>query len=510
MKKLFYSMFILAMTAMTFTSCEDVPEPYNNPNNAGGSSAQTGSLPYTSSSLNDWSVVTPKGVAWSLGSTYAKASGYVDGSNTETETWLISPVINTTTEVGAIVDFQHVIRYVYNADDINNHKMYISKDYADDVTTATWTELNYVPEASTTNTWDFYDAKTVTIPDEYLNSDVVLAFKFTASATASTTWELKALTVSEGVASEDDTPDTPVTPVDDGNGDGTEANPYNVTAAKSASGTGKYIKGYIVGYIDGKSLTEGMKFEAGGTTNIVLAASADETDVNNCMPIQLPTETAAPGIRSNLNMTDHAENLKKEVLLYGDIETYFGTTGLKNTTYAKIGDTEYGKKPGETPDTPDTPDGSTSYDFTKSQGDWTIVNAIALPSGLSYVWAQDSKYGMKASAYVSGTRYETDSWLVSPALSLANGGTMAFSQAQRYAASGCTDLHIMVSSTYSGGDIDVSQWTEVTPSQWPDGSSWTYVDCTATLPAGTKYVAFRYTSTTSTAATWEIKTVSIQ
>ena len=39
MKKLFYSLFALAMTAMTFTSCEDVPAPYDDPNNnqSGGS-----------------------------------------------------------------------------------------------------------------------------------------------------------------------------------------------------------------------------------------------------------------------------------------------------------------------------------------------------------------------------------------------------------------------------------------------------------------------------------------
>ena len=31
MKKLFYSFFVLAMTAMTFMSCEDVPTPYDDP-----------------------------------------------------------------------------------------------------------------------------------------------------------------------------------------------------------------------------------------------------------------------------------------------------------------------------------------------------------------------------------------------------------------------------------------------------------------------------------------------
>ena len=32
MKKLFYSLFMMALTAMTFTSCEDVPMPYDDPN----------------------------------------------------------------------------------------------------------------------------------------------------------------------------------------------------------------------------------------------------------------------------------------------------------------------------------------------------------------------------------------------------------------------------------------------------------------------------------------------
>lgn len=32
MKKLIYSLFLMAVAAMTFTACSDVPEPYENPN----------------------------------------------------------------------------------------------------------------------------------------------------------------------------------------------------------------------------------------------------------------------------------------------------------------------------------------------------------------------------------------------------------------------------------------------------------------------------------------------
>jgi predicted small lipoprotein YifL len=34
MKKLIYSLFALAMTAMTFTGCEDVPSPYDLPSDS--------------------------------------------------------------------------------------------------------------------------------------------------------------------------------------------------------------------------------------------------------------------------------------------------------------------------------------------------------------------------------------------------------------------------------------------------------------------------------------------
>lgn len=51
------------------------------------------------------------------------------------------------------------------------------------------------------------------------------------------------------------------------------------------------------------------------------------------MPIQLP----AGAIRTALNLKDNPGNLKQEVILCGNIENYFGATGLKSVAYAKIG-----------------------------------------------------------------------------------------------------------------------------------------------------------------------------
>ena len=41
MKKLFYSLFILATTALTFCSCEDVPSPFDFPSQGGGTPTPT-------------------------------------------------------------------------------------------------------------------------------------------------------------------------------------------------------------------------------------------------------------------------------------------------------------------------------------------------------------------------------------------------------------------------------------------------------------------------------------
>ena len=130
---------------------------------------------------------------------------------------------------------------------------------------------------------------------------------------------------------------------------GTEASPYTVTDAKTVkTGTNKYIKGYIVGYVPAKALNEAIFGDASSAeiapTNILLAAKADEKEVTNCMPIQLP----AGDLRTALNLKDNSGNLKKELIICGNIENYFGVPGLKSATYAKIDGKEIGKKPGDT------------------------------------------------------------------------------------------------------------------------------------------------------------------
>jgi len=166
---------------------------------------ETKEMPWTSASLSDFKIQTVKGIDWSLGSSYAKASGYVGGAYTETDAWLVSPAINTKTSSGVVIDVQHVIRYVFNDNDLANHTMWASADYDGDVSKATWTQLNYRPVASTTNSWDFYAANSVGLPESLLNKEkVYIAYRYQCSSESASTWELKEFSIKEGIA-----PDTP-------------------------------------------------------------------------------------------------------------------------------------------------------------------------------------------------------------------------------------------------------------------------------------------------------------
>ena len=128
-------------------------------------------------------------------------------------------------------------------------------------------------------------------------------------------------------------------------GAGTIDNPYTVNAIKKGGVTGTaYLKAYIVGFVPDKAISE-AQFSAEGceaTSNVIVAASADETNVNNVMAVQLPIGA----VRDGVNLKDNPTNLKQEVILYGNVENYFGQVGMKAVTWAKIGDKEFGTQTG--------------------------------------------------------------------------------------------------------------------------------------------------------------------
>ena len=145
-----------------------------------------------------------------------------------------------------------------------------------------------------------------------------------------------------------------------------------------------------------------------------------------------------------------------------------------------------------------------SIDFTSDQGEWTIENKT-IPTGLTYVWKQDTTYGMKASAYLKSTSYEAESWLISPTIDLtdAEDPTLSFSQALN---KGTNEVVAVLVSE------DGNTWNELDIEDWPAGTDWNFITSTVSLNeyAGTEIqLAFKYASTTSNCPTWEIKTLEI-
>ncbi len=117
-----------------------------------------------------------------------------------------------------------------------------------------------------------------------------------------------------------------------GTGAGTEASPFTVDQVISGSATGSevWVSGYIVGWVEGLTLSSGAKFNAEATaqTNILLAAKAGVEDVAACIPVQLPSGE----IRSAVNLQTNPKNFGKKVTFKANIEKYFGATGLKTPT----------------------------------------------------------------------------------------------------------------------------------------------------------------------------------
>lgn len=259
MKKILYSVMALAIAAMTFTACEDVPAPYDIP--TGGGTGGGGSLPYASANLNTgWSLVeiTAGAQPWSKGSSYAQATGYQkwDGASTKSnkavEGWLVSPAISTVGYENVKLSFNNTIKYTNNVSGWEaNHKVYASTDF--NGSTATWKELDFVPVASpyASSDWTLYSSGEIQLPAEFVGKEkVYIGFWFKAPANASTTWELQSFKMEEGIAQT--TPPTPPTPTEDL---GTAENPITVAKALETingyaegkeSSTEAYVKGVIV------------------------------------------------------------------------------------------------------------------------------------------------------------------------------------------------------------------------------------------------------------------------
>lgn len=295
-------------------------------------------------------------------------------------------------------------------------------------------------------------------------------------------------------------------------GEGTKESPYDVATAKNNSGKTVWVQGYIVGVMEnlydnaGEFAGNEAKFEAPFTikTNIIIASDPEETNIKNCLPVKVK---GGSDLSNALNLVDHADNLGKLLIIQGTIGSGFGSTSLNETTAAILDGTEIGQ---EQQGGDETPSGNILFQesFASGQGDFQIKDISK--GELDYVWKFDSKYGMKASAY-NGKQVAAESWLISPEIDLTNvtTATLTFDHAINQLNGEQPQTNQIVEVSTNNGE----SWTPLTGITYPEGTSWTFVNAgnvDLKAYAGAKIlIGFHYKSTTSSAATWEIKNVKV-
>lgn len=92
-----------------------------------------------------------------------------------------------------------------------------------------------------------------------------------------------------------------------------------------------WVKGYIVGYVQGTSLFGthfGLPPDSNrANTNLLLADRANEIATELCMPIALESKSE---YRSMLNLFTHPDLMHRQVCIEGITKHYFGVIGFKS------------------------------------------------------------------------------------------------------------------------------------------------------------------------------------
>jgi hypothetical protein len=442
--------------------------------------------------------------SWMIDYNTAKMTGYVGGSYYANEDWLISSPVAITGVSDAKMTMVYIGRYFT---DINEEvTIWASNNYTWGTAPnmASWSQVPVLLVEG--NNWTNFIATEISLTD-YVGQTVTFAVRYTSTDSKAGTIEIQSITIEEGSGEVPPTPPTPGT----GEGSGTFEDPYNVAAGIGLQSEEPiaWVHGYIVGAVKSglSSVTSNADINWSApfdlATNVVIADDATCREISQCIIVNLP---AGKPLRTQVNLVDNPGNLGKHLAVNGKLRKYFGQAGLRDSNGTEADFVLEGAEP----PTPGT--SIFSETFSSGQGGFTIQDVL-IPSELTYIWQHAPSYScMKASAYV-GQAYNAESWLVSPAINLTgvNSATLKFEQAINY-ASPQGALSVMISTNYSG-EVLQATWTELNLSQWPSGSDWTFINSTADLTpyvGQTVTIAFKYTSTTSASATWEVKNFVVE
>ena len=302
-------------------------------------------------------------------------------------------------------------------------------------------------------------------------------------------------------------------------GEGTKASPYtvaDVTKLYNKVSGSFFVKGFIVGQIKAgeqsynETTAEFTAPFAGNdkryNTNILIGATADVNTVDAAMPVQLPSGD----VRLNLNLPENPDMYGQEVILYGTLEDYFGVAGVKNVTYAIVGDETFGIEP---------------VDVNNALLDETLMTQESFDKFTTYSvkgdeeWHMDATYGATMSGFADNASHENEDWLITPALDLTGHEAKVLFEHARGPASEITVgvdegwYSVWVSNDYTEGDPTAATWTEITGVTHGD-TGWSYVSSgELAIPAenckANARIAFKYICSDAESATWEIRNLKV-
>ena len=359
--------------------------------NGGGSSSGESTLIDFTKGQGSWTINSVSGPeVWTNSSQYGQvASGFIDNGCKAAEGWLISPEIDLTNSTNTQIVLNEAVNKIATGSSVDSQCQVLACLSGDASGANNWQLLTADKRPAGTS-WTFQDD--TFNASAFDGKKILLAFKYISTDSSAPSWEIKAVKLRNGNGSQGSG--------DNGGGSSTSGSskqsPLSVAQAKNASGN-NYVKGYIVGYVDGMTLASGATFAvpSNAETEILLADSPDETNPDNAFPVQLPTGA----IRDALELSAHPDYLKQEVLLYGSLEKYFGVQGMKSTSWAQINGQSFGVDP---------EGGSSSGDNTGEgesatpQGNGTLDNPYNVAGAINFVISLGSDVASPQEVYVKG------------------------------------------------------------------------------------------------------------
>ena len=418
---------------------------------------------------------------------YHKASAFVGGKNLTSESYLVSSEIDLSKATAPVLNFNLAINYLRGNLATDFFTVRVSSNYTGDVASATWTDLTY-DASNVGSSWTFTD-QSIDL-SQFNGQKIVIAYGYKSTDQCAPTVELKNTLVKEKDAKYWDVCLFKEVPENE-----VAAAMMRMTTRASGAYANTaalyvYTNGTWAEYAkeDVNVLVADPKFYAEIGTDYVSKPSI-------IFPVYLaqkfPYAVKGEQVAVVYKKTADSNPIVEEYTFNGGwaASTNYST---RTTIFVKAADGTY-----------------------TAQAGVYLDEAL---TGVSYVWKSDASYGWKASAFMNNTNYETESWLLTPAIDLSEAMTpqLSFEEAHKFLNGNPLSEYMMVKvSTDYIDDVESCTWetVEVDETQWSDGQSWDFYKVgpysLSAYVGQVIRIAFVYKSTSSAAPTWEIKNVLV-